>query len=143
MPLSTPNRPPYAYPSVHYEEAGLNPDVDLKEIIFMGTHNKVIEAVLAGNVIAGATFEEAWDLAIEHGLPVEEELAIIARTEPIPKDALAAGPKTNPDLLDKIQEAFINFENTTAGMEVLADSPSMDLFWPMMSIIILYARLQP
>ena len=113
----------YAYPRFIMKEAGLNPDVDLKEIIFMGTHNKVIEAVLAGNVIAGATFEEAWDLAIEHGLPVEEELAIIARTEPIPKDALAAGPKTNPDLLDKIQEAFINFENTTAGMEVLADSP--------------------
>lgn len=119
----------YAYPRFIMKEAGLDPDKDLKEVLFMGTHNKVIEAVLAGNVVAGATFVEAWDLASEHGLPVEKELTIIARTEPIPKDALAAGPKTNPDLLDKLQQAFVVFKDTPIGREVLADSP-IDGFIP-------------
>lgn len=113
----------YAYPRHLLRQAGIDPDRDLADVLFMGTHNKVIEKVLEGIVTAGATFNEAWDIALQKGIPVDRELEIIARTDPIPKDALAMAPGANPALIEKIREAFINFKNTPEGRDVLATSP--------------------
>ncbi|MGI6143198.1 MAG: phosphate/phosphite/phosphonate ABC transporter substrate-binding protein [bacterium] len=113
----------YAYPRHLLRQAGIEPDRDLAEVLFMGTHNKVIEKVLEGVVAAGATFNEAWDIARQQGIPVDRELEIIARTDPIPKDALAMAPGANPALIEKIREAFINFKNTPEGSQVFSTSP--------------------
>ncbi|HHY36481.1 MAG TPA: phosphate/phosphite/phosphonate ABC transporter substrate-binding protein [Firmicutes bacterium] len=113
----------YAYPRYLLRQAGIDPDKDLADVLFLGTHNKVIEKVLEGVVAAGATFNEAWDIALQQGIPVDRELEIIARTDPIPKDALAMAPGTDPALIEKIRAAFINFKDTPEGSQILATSP--------------------
>lgn len=41
------------------------------------------------------------------GLPIDK-IAIIAQSEPIPKDAIAARPNLNPELIQRMQQAFLS-----------------------------------
>ncbi|MFY9604307.1 MAG: PhnD/SsuA/transferrin family substrate-binding protein, partial [bacterium] len=63
------------------------------------------------------------DIALQKGIPVDRELEIIARTDPIPKDALAMAPGADPVLIERIREAFVNFKDTPEGRDVLTTSP--------------------
>ena len=93
----------YVYPKAALVEAGKNPDTYFGETLFLGSHNRVIEAVLQGEVDAGATYSEAMDAA---GAAAAGQLDIILRTEPIPKDAIAAAPGVPEELIRRLREAF-------------------------------------
>ncbi|MDK2855810.1 MAG: hypothetical protein PWQ86_1023 [Bacillota bacterium] len=112
----------YAFPRYLLKKAGVEPDRDI-EGLFLGTHNKVIEAVLARAVDAGATYSEAWDMARQKGLPVDSELRIIAKTEPIPKDVIAARAGLPSELIELLKHSFINLKDTPPGKELLQKSP--------------------
>jgi len=62
--------------------AGVDPDRDLGESIFLGTHSRVIEAVLSGAVVAGATYSEAIEEAKQRRLEIDK-LHFLAETDPI------------------------------------------------------------
>ncbi len=93
----------YVYPKAALVEAGKNPDTYFGETLFLGSHNRVIEAVMQGEVDAGATYSEAMDAA---GAAANSQLDIIFRTEPIPKDAIAAAPGVPADVIAKLRDAF-------------------------------------
>jgi len=77
--------------------------------VFMGSHDKVIRAVLSGEVDAGATYSEALDYAAQQGLPVDR-LSIIASCGPIPKDVIGANAMMNPALRERLKKALIEFK---------------------------------
>jgi len=112
----------YAYPRLLLRRAGVDPDRDLGETVFLGTHSRVIDAVLAGTVAAGATYSEAIDDAAKRGLPVET-LVYLAETEPIPKDCLAARPGADPGLVKELRDALLKLAGTDQGRAAMADSP--------------------
>lgn len=112
----------YAYPRILLRRAGVDPDRDLGETLFLGTHSRVIDAVLAGTVAAGATYSEAIDDAAARGLPVGD-LVYLAETEPIPKDCLAGRPGLNAGLVEKLRGTLLKFSQIEEGRRVLADSP--------------------
>lgn len=93
----------YVYPKAALVEAGKNPDTYFGSTRFMGSHNKVIEAVLNGEIQAGATYSEAFDAA---GPAAANGLDIIFMTDPIPKDAIAAAPGMSADVIAKLKNAF-------------------------------------
>ncbi|MGI6151824.1 MAG: phosphate/phosphite/phosphonate ABC transporter substrate-binding protein, partial [Christensenellales bacterium] len=76
--------------------------------LFLGSHDKVIRAVLAGDVDAGATFNEAMDFAKQQGLPVDT-LEIIADTGAIPREAIAAKSSMPAAMQEKLKKALIEF----------------------------------
>ncbi|MGI6192027.1 MAG: phosphate/phosphite/phosphonate ABC transporter substrate-binding protein [Christensenellales bacterium] len=76
--------------------------------MFLGSHDKVVRAVLAGEVDAGATFSEALDYAKQQGLPMDQ-LSIIASCGPIPKDVIGSNERMNAALRDKLKKALIEF----------------------------------
>ncbi|MZP30437.1 phosphate/phosphite/phosphonate ABC transporter substrate-binding protein [Heliobacterium undosum] len=111
----------YAYPRLLLRRAGLNPDKDLGEVIFQGTHSRVIETVLKGEVTAGATYSEAIDDARRRNLPVED-LVFLAETEAIPKDCIAARGRLDSDLVDRLRAGLLALNRTDKGRRVTAES---------------------
>lgn len=61
---------------------------------------------------AGATYDEVYNQAHADGL-FTDELIIIARTEEIPKDALAARKDMPSMLMEKLRSAFVDFSNSS------------------------------
>ncbi|MTV50188.1 phosphate/phosphite/phosphonate ABC transporter substrate-binding protein [Heliobacillus mobilis] len=108
----------YAYPRRLLSRAGLDPDRDLGETIFLGTHSRVIDAVLSGEVAAGATYSEAIDDAKHRGLNVEK-LLYLAETEPIPKDCIAARPQLDEEIVTKLKQGLLELAQTREGKAAL------------------------
>jgi phosphate/phosphite/phosphonate ABC transporter binding protein len=99
----------YVYPKAMLLEQGKNPDKFFAETVFLGSHNRVIDAVLEGSVDAGATYSEAMESAKVNGLAVHN-LVILKQTESIPKDVIAGRPGLDQQLLTSLKQVFI--ENT-------------------------------
>lgn len=100
----------YLYARDMMKQNHMNPDTIFEKVVFSGNHNNVINAVLAGEVDAGATYDEAYNQARADRL-FTDELIIIARTEEIPKDALAARKDMSPALVKKLSGAFVDFSD--------------------------------
>ncbi|WP_281745579.1 phosphate/phosphite/phosphonate ABC transporter substrate-binding protein [Thermanaerovibrio acidaminovorans] len=96
----------YLYPRVLMAKSGLNPDRDLGDVAFLGTHDRVIEAVLAGEVDAGATYTDAWDAAAKK--MNLSELAIVATTDDIPKDAVAVRADSPEEEISRASGALLS-----------------------------------
>lgn len=92
---------------------GLDPDKLFAKVSFMGSHDNVIKSVLSGELDAGATYSEAIDMAKAAGLRVEE-LEIIAKTEDIPKDAIAVSPRLPEAVAEKLKQVFIAYDGTAS-----------------------------
>lgn len=101
----------YVYPKAALVENGKNPDTFFGSTQFLGSHNKVIEAVLSGAIEAGATYSEAFEAA---GAKAASNLDIIFMTDPIPKDAIAAGPNVKPELAKALTDAFESFQENNS-----------------------------
>jgi len=107
----------YVYPRAMLLEQGKQPESFFAENIFLGSHNRVIEAVLDGTVDAGATYSEAMEIARNKGLHTQE-LVVLAQTEAIPKDAIAARPGFDQELVASIKNAFIDMTDKKSAQNL-------------------------
>ena len=110
----------YVYPKAMLLEQGKDLERFFGETRFLGSHNRVIDAVLSGQMDAGATYTEAVDAARAAGSAVHELLEV-ARTEAIPKDAIAARAGVDKELAQAIGEAFVRL-SVAGGQELLRKS---------------------
>jgi phosphate/phosphite/phosphonate ABC transporter binding protein len=111
----------YVYPRAMLIEKGINPNTYFRKTIFAGTHDQVIAAVLNGQVDAGAIYDGALGVAQRSGVPVEN-LITLARSEPIPHDAIAVRAVMDEALAKKIQTALINLDKSESGRAVISNS---------------------
>ncbi|PXV64170.1 phosphate/phosphite/phosphonate ABC transporter substrate-binding protein [Halanaerobium congolense] len=79
---------------------------ELKEKLFLGNHDNVIKAVLNNEVEVGATYNEAWERAAST-LNLDS-LNILAKTDLIPKDVIAARSGLDQNLLEETRNIFLN-----------------------------------
>lgn len=100
----------YLYARDSMKQSRLDPDRIFSKVVFLGNHDNVIQAVLQGDVDAGATYNEAFDAAKLKGLNVQD-LLIISKTEDIPKDVLAARRDMDEEILDQLKVAFVSFSD--------------------------------
>ncbi|AOT70422.1 phosphate/phosphite/phosphonate ABC transporter substrate-binding protein [Geosporobacter ferrireducens] len=111
----------YVYPRYLLKENRLNPDTLFKEVQYLGTHNKVIEAVLNGEIDGGATYDVGIGVAGKAGLNINN-LNILAKTEPIPADAIAVNPNLVHEKKEKLKYAFLNLKQIEEGRKLLTNS---------------------
>jgi phosphonate transport system substrate-binding protein len=111
----------FLFPRVMLIEKGIDPGRFFKEVIFAGSHEKVISAVLLGTVHAGATDDGAVAAAKAKGLPTFD-LEVVAKTDPIPNDAIAVRAGLDDALVRQIQAALVGMASTPAGRDVIARS---------------------
>lgn len=90
----------FKYPVVLLLKNNINPDNDFSETFFLGSHDKVIEAIAAGSVDAGATAEFNIIKAAETYGDVFE---IVARTKPIPNNAWVFSKDVPEDFVRQVQ----------------------------------------
>ena len=100
----------YLYARYSIQQAGFDPEKFLGEVTFAGSHDQVINGVLNGDYAAGATYNEAYEKAEKSGVDMSK-IKIISKTGNIQKDAIAFNNKMNPELLEKIRGAFVNFND--------------------------------
>ena len=111
----------FVFPRAMLMDKGLNPERFFKEVIFAGSHEKVIAAVLLGTVHAGATDDAAVAAAKAKGLPTFD-LEVLAKTEPIPYDAIAVRVGLDEVLVQQVQTALVKLDKTPAGRDALLRS---------------------
>ena len=102
----------FLYPMVTLMRAGLDPARILGNAVFLGSHPKVIEAVVAGEVDAAGTFFSAVTAAraerVDTGV-----LRVLALAGRIPFDAVVAHPDVDLDLARRVRDALLALNTTT------------------------------
>ncbi|HMM20112.1 MAG TPA: phosphate/phosphite/phosphonate ABC transporter substrate-binding protein [Selenomonadales bacterium] len=117
----------YVYPKAMLVEQGKDPEKFFGQTMFLGSHKRVIEAVLENVADGGATYSEAIDSAKREGIAVDK-LAILARTEPIPKDVIAGRPDLDPALAAQLQQVFVRYRDSDAGQAAVMKKASINGF---------------
>ncbi|MBU3101997.1 MULTISPECIES: phosphate/phosphite/phosphonate ABC transporter substrate-binding protein [Clostridium] len=101
----------YLYARNIIKTEGMNPDTIFSRTAFMGSHDNVIKAVLLKELDAGATYNEAMENASKHGVDIEQ-FKILAKTQDIPKDAIAISKKLSKEFCENLKESFIEYVGT-------------------------------
>lgn len=96
----------YLFPRELLRNRGYDPDTFFSATRFLGTHPDVQEAVLAGEVDAGAVFDMTSDWTGPLDRP--EGLRVLAKTERIPNDCIAARRGYDPGAVAALRRALVS-----------------------------------
>ena len=91
--------------------AGLRPSEDFAQIFYLGSHDRVVTAVVDKQVYGGAV----WDDTLISAQAKGHAFQVLAKTAPIPREAWVAGAKTDPVVVENIRSALVrvNLESKT------------------------------
>jgi phosphonate transport system substrate-binding protein len=100
----------YIYPMVLLIQRGLvknrDPKTFFREVVFAGSHDAAMRALLNGHVDAIASFDMAREQYISD--PAErEKLAFVAETSPIPEAGIAARDGLDPAVFARVRAALM------------------------------------
>jgi phosphonate transport system substrate-binding protein len=118
----------YVYPLLLLKESGLEPQRDFSIVFFLEKHDKVYDAVARGAIDAGGVSSTAWDEAVRRNGEVFRKIVV---SDPIPRNALAAGPHLDPSLVERLGEILASasespeFQNSSSilkGFTIRSDS---------------------
>ena len=104
----------YLVPRAMLREAGIDPDEEVSVRLY-GRHRAVVEAVLAGEVVAGATHASrlrppTLDQGAEYA-----RLRVVASSRPIPRGPLVVRADLSPVVRQELAEALLNVHEADAA----------------------------
>jgi len=102
----------HVVPRFVLQEAGVGVK-DLSRFAFLGAHNNVALAVLAGDMDAGALKDEAYTKYRAQGLRV------LAQTPPISEHVFVANTKMSPALIVVMRKALLDLKRHPHGAEIM------------------------
>jgi phosphonate transport system substrate-binding protein len=106
----------YAYPKMILEKSGIVPEQFFGSLFYLGRHDNVIGALLSGSLDAGAVSDGTYVNAVKaHG----EKFRILARSEPIPLDAVAAAPHVDQLLRSRVRSALTALTPESPSMKAV------------------------
>ncbi|HHT20407.1 MAG TPA: phosphate/phosphite/phosphonate ABC transporter substrate-binding protein [Tissierellia bacterium] len=108
----------FLYPANLLADNGLDPEADV-EWFEAGGHDMAILAILEDNVDAAFTFKDARELLQDDYPDIREEVVYVTDTEPIFNDTISVIPSLDPELKEKIKQAFIEIAATDEGHEIV------------------------
>ncbi len=94
----------FQYPMALFLNAGIVPAKDFKSVFYLGSHDRVVSAVVDKQVYAGAV----WDDTLMSAQAKGKSFKILAKTAPIPREAWVAGAKVEPEVVEKIQASLVS-----------------------------------
>lgn len=101
----------FLYPKTLLLSSGINPDTDLKEVTFVGSHNAVVEAVLQGRVDAGACYDDARTRFLETEPDIMEKTRVVAYTAAIPSDTFSLREDCTGPFYDRLVNALVQLSS--------------------------------
>jgi phosphonate transport system substrate-binding protein len=111
----------YLYPRALLADKGIKPS-DLGQEVVAGGHDKVVIALMNGQVDAGAVYDDARDVVIKQFPDVKEKTRVIGQTEEIPNDGVAFNKNMPPETVKKVKDALIKLASTDEGKKVYKDA---------------------
>ena len=111
----------YISPLFLMKEQGveISPEKFFSEIIFTGSHDAAILAVLNGEADVGAAKNTIYSLESNRNKRVEEELKLIGVTEKVPSNALAVSGDFPKEKAEKLREILLGMNESPDGLSVL------------------------
>jgi phosphonate transport system substrate-binding protein len=105
-------------PRALFPDLGVVPEEDY-EVIYSGSHDQSMLGVVAGDYDAAPVASEVVDRMAERDLYDPESVRIVWESEPFPTTSYAYAHNLDPELREKIEEAFFSFdfEGTALGEE--------------------------
>ncbi|GBE04631.1 phosphate-import protein PhnD precursor [bacterium BMS3Abin10] len=114
----------YQYPNALLREKGIIPDEYFSKVYFLGSHPRVTDAIAAGSVAAGATWDYNWNRAKKkHG----DIFKILLETPPIPNLTIVSHPSLPAEIAAKIKKVLPSIDQAllkglpSAGFAVRSD----------------------
>ena len=96
-----------------------------KETYFSGTHEDAIFDVLNKKAEIGAAKNTVFARLAAADSRVKDELVILARSPEVPENGLAVRNDLDHAIRNKLQEALLNMQNESQGIQVLKDLGAM------------------
>lgn len=106
-------------PSITMRAEGIEPEVDLAEILDTGGHSGVIRSVYEGDCDAGATFVDARTDVAEEIPDIQEQVIVIVQSPPIPNDNISFSPSVPTEVRDSIVTALVEMTESEEELNVL------------------------
>lgn len=118
-PLSTSSS---IIPGIELKAAGVDPDTDLSEAIYTGSHDEAVAGVYRGDCDAGASYVDARTRIEEEHPDVMEVLKVIFVSTDIPNDGVQYVSSLSRELRDQINDALIKIAESEEGQAALDES---------------------
>lgn len=113
----------YAYPRMILKNEGIEPAEYFRSVFFLGRHNDVIAALLAGSLDAGACSDGTYYNAVaEHG----DLFRVLRWSEPIPLDAVVAAPHVGERLSLRVRDYLVSLGADDPGIRAIEEAVG----WP-------------
>lgn len=94
----------YLYPRALLIKNGFDPEKDFSQVFMLKKHDKLLDALVADAIDAGGTN----DIDLQRAVAKNGDIfQILAKTQPIPFDAYAAGPHVPQKMTKKLKEVFL------------------------------------
>lgn len=122
----------YLFPAKQMlDEFGFTSAAELETEFFnginvVGSHDTAALAVLDGDADVATTFDDVRDNLAEEYPDIYDELEVIHYTDAIPNDTISVPKDLDPDLVEKIKEAFLSFNDDPEMIEVMHEVYTWD-----------------
>jgi phosphonate transport system substrate-binding protein len=110
----------FLFPRDLLRQKGYDPDAFFGSSVFLGSHPRVLQAVLAGEIDVGAAEDVTTDWLGSHGRPAG--LRVVAKTERIPEDCMAARPGLDEQTAGALVEALLELGPGVPQASAIAES---------------------
>ncbi|OQY31128.1 MAG: hypothetical protein B6243_08910 [Anaerolineaceae bacterium 4572_5.2] len=115
-PLSTSG---WIIPSITLKAAGLDPDVDLAQVVDAGSHDASVAGVYNGDCDAGSSYVDARGRIEEDYPDVMDVIKVIEISADIPNDGVQFVPSFDAEARALIVDALLKIAETEEGQEAL------------------------
>lgn len=114
----------YLYPRALLLENGIDPDTAFSQQIFAGGHDKVVIAVMSGQVDAGAISDDFRQRpnVLQLYPRVLEETVVVQKTADIPNDGVAFNKDLPRELVDRTKQGLLAISNRPEGKKFFTDT---------------------
>ncbi|MDR3590893.1 MAG: phosphonate ABC transporter substrate-binding protein [Negativicutes bacterium] len=100
----------HLFPRAFLKKNGVDPEQDLKSLVFAGTHDAVEMSVKNRKVDAGADSDKTYAKMKQEGLISDQDIKVIYESDPIPGSPWAWRKDLSPEWKTKIKDIFLNMD---------------------------------
>ena len=110
----------FVWPANLLADNGLNPETDVTWIN-VGGHDNAILAVYNGEADAAFTFKDARSLFANESFHSDlmSKVVLVTDTSEIPNDTISVIPRLDPELKQRVADAFLEMVKEPAGLEIM------------------------
>jgi len=110
----------FVWPANLLADNGIDPENDVTWVN-AGGHDNAILAIINGDADAAFTFKDARTLVVGDYPDINDRVLFLQDTTIIPNDTISVIPNLDPDLVERITQAFLDIAADPVGSQIIDD----------------------